>query len=602
MAGEKREKDSQNGRMADLLRENRRGSFLHEEEKDGEGESLVSSLSWLWFHMMRKYAMDMMKDNPRFMLAVLFLCLFLKTHICHGADRISGNQTLTVSDRFSSVLRISDGNLVLFNESQIQIWSTNVSSSGSSSVQAVLEDNGNLVLKEGSNNSRRILWESFDHPAHTWLPGSKLGYNNITKKNQRLISWRTSEDPAPGLFSLELDTSDNSYKILWNGSVQYWTSGPWNENTKIFDRVPEMRLNYIYDFHFVSNNTEKYFTYSVKDNSTTSRFLMDVSGQIKQQNWLGNGWNLFWSQPRQQCEVYAYCGAYGNCNEESLPFCNCVTGFEPKSQSNWDIEDYSVGCRRKTPLQSCGNNSTSGGGNGERDKFLQLTSMSLPNQSLSAGSAAQCESTCLNNCSCTAYSLDDNDCLIWIGDFLDLEQLSEDDRTGKTFHVRLAASELPNPKKKNGVVIGVAVGSAVGISVFLCLIVFQSEDGKVKFFPTWAASVIIDGGDVLSLLDPSLERNADVEEITRVCRVACWCIQDDENRRPTMGQIVQILEGVIDVNLPPVPRSLQVFVDDQENVIFYTESSSSQSSQTRSNTSTASSQAKSTTSSKNSLS
>ncbi|XP_015881001.3 G-type lectin S-receptor-like serine/threonine-protein kinase At2g19130 [Ziziphus jujuba] len=828
--------------------------------------------------------MDMMKDDPRFMLAVLFLCLFLKTHICHGADRISGNQTLTgdqtivsageifelgffkpvnsskyyigmwykrisertivwvanretpVSDRFSSVLRISDGNLVLFNESQIQIWSTNVSSSGSSSVQAVLEDNGNLVLKEGSNNSRRILWESFDHPAHTWLPGSKLGYNNITKKNQRLISWRTSEDPAPGLFSLELDTSDNSYKILWNGSVQYWTSGPWNENTKIFDRVPEMRLNYIYDFHFVSNNTEKYFTYSVKDNSTTSRFLMDVSGQIKQQNWLGNGWNLFWSQPRQQCEVYAYCGAYGNCNEESLPFCNCVTGFEPKSQSNWDIEDYSVGCRRKTPLQSCGNNSTSGGGNGERDKFLQLTSMSLPNQSLSAGSAAQCESTCLNNCSCTAYSLDDNDCLIWIGDFLDLEQLSEDDGTGRTFYVRLAASELPNPKKKNGVIIGVAVGSAVGISVFLCLIVFvilrrrkkivkpgktvegslmaydyrylqnatknfseklggggfgsvfkgtlpdqtviavkqlesfsqgekqfrtevstigtiqhvnlvrlrgfcsegakrllvydymsngsldshifrektsnlldwktryqialgtarglyylhekcrdciihcdikpenilldsqfipkvadfglaklvgrdfsrvlttmrgtrgylapewisgvaitakadvfsfgmmlfefvsgrrnseQSEDGKVKFFPRWAASVIIDGGDVLSLLDPSLERNADVEEITRVCRVACWCIQDDENRRPTMGQIVQILEGVIDVNLPPVPRSLQVFVDDQENVIFYTESSSSQSSQTRSNTSTASSQAKSTTSSKNSLS
>lgn len=39
---------------------------------------------------------------------------------------------------------------------------------------------------------------------------------------------------------------------------------------------------------------------------------MDVSGQIKQLTWVSNkGWSLFWSQPRNQCEVYAFCGAYG---------------------------------------------------------------------------------------------------------------------------------------------------------------------------------------------------------------------------------------------------------------------------------------------------
>ena len=71
----------------------------------------------------------------------------------------------------------------------------------------------------------------------------------------------------------------------------------------------------------------------------------------------------------------------------------------------------------------------------------------------------------------------------------------------------------------------------------------QFANGKVKFFPSWAASIIIEGGDVLALLDPNLEGDADVEELTRVCRVACWCIQDDETRRPSMGQVVQILEG-----------------------------------------------------------
>lgn len=131
------------------------------------------------------------------MLAFLSLCLFLKAHICHGVDTISGNQTIMgdqtivssggifelgfhkpgnvssnyyicmwykmilkrtivwmanrekpVLDRFSSVLRISSGNLVVFNESQIPIWSTNVASSSWSAIETVLEDNGNLVLNK----------------------------------------------------------------------------------------------------------------------------------------------------------------------------------------------------------------------------------------------------------------------------------------------------------------------------------------------------------------------------------------------------------------------------------------------------------------------
>lgn len=117
----------------------------------------------------------------------------------------------------------------------------------------------------------------------------------------------------------------------------------------------------------------------------------------------------------------------------------------------------------------------------------------------------------------------------------------------------------------------------------------QSENGTVKFFPTWVARQITEGGDVLSLLDPRLEGNADLDELNRVCKIACWCIQDDEAQRPSMGQVVQILEGVLNVNVPPIPRTLQVFVDEEEHIVFFTESSTSQSSQAQSNTSTASS-------------
>ncbi|PON80491.1 Bulb-type lectin domain containing protein [Parasponia andersonii] len=63
------------------------------------------------------------------------------------------NRDKSVSDVFFPELKISDGNLVLFDESKIPVRSTNVKNSNISSVQAVLLDNGNLVLNDGSNLS-----------------------------------------------------------------------------------------------------------------------------------------------------------------------------------------------------------------------------------------------------------------------------------------------------------------------------------------------------------------------------------------------------------------------------------------------------------------
>jgi serine/threonine protein kinase len=478
---------------------------------------------------------------------------------------------------------------------------------------------------------------------------------------------------------------------------------------------------------------------------------------------------------------------------------------------------------RRTALQ-CENTSLT---NRQADRFFPMPNIALPlqPQSVGVGNAAECESTCLNNCSCTAYAYESNNCSIWVGDLLNLQQLSGDDSNGRTLYLKLAASEFPSKKNYKGIIVGAVVGSVAGVAVLLGLFVvvifwrrkkavgtgktvegslvafgyrdlrnatknfsdklggggfgsvfkgmlsdstviavkklesisqgekqFRTEvrtigtvnhvnlvrlrgfcsegakkllvydympngsleshlfhekfldwktryqiaigtarglaylhekcreciihcdikpenilldanlcpkvadfglaklvgrefsrvlttmrgtrgylapewisgmpitaktdvysygmmlfefvsgrrnseayaDGKTSFFPTGAASLLAEGGDVLSLLDPRLEGNADVEELTRVCKVACWCIQDDETSRPPMGQVVQILEGVLDVNFAPIPNSLQLlFSDNQEHIDFYTESPSSQSSQAQSNAATASSQSKS---------
>ncbi|XXG68847.1 hypothetical protein AAC387_Pa06g1847 [Persea americana] len=85
-------------------------------------------------------------------------------------------------------------------------------------------------------------------------------------------------------------------------------------------------------------------------------------------------------------------------------------------------------------------------------------------------------------------------------------------------------------------------------------------DEEFDFFPCWAVGKIAKG-EVLALLDYRLDGNANMEELTRASRVAYWCIQDDENDRPSMGNVVHILEGLIDVNMPPIPRSIRILID-----------------------------------------
>ncbi|KAK7290956.1 hypothetical protein RIF29_05765 [Crotalaria pallida] len=381
------------------------------------------------------------------------------------------NREKPVSDKNTANLTILAGNLVILDESQTQVWSTNLSSPTSGSVVAILLDNGNLILRD--SNASDSLWQSFDHQTDTFLPGGKLKLDKKTKQPQYLTSWKNSEDPATGLFSLELDPNGTtSYLILWNKSEEYWTSGPWNGH--IFSLVPEMRLNYIFNFTFVSNENESYFTYSLYNTSIISRLVMDISGQIKQLTWLESArqWNLFWSVPRRQCDVYAFCGAFGSCSDNSLPFCSCLKGFEPISPSDWDLGDHSGGCQRKTRLKCESSNPH----NGEEDGFLAIPNTALPkhSQSVTTGNADECELTCLNDCSCSAYAYDNNGCSIWNGDLLNLQQLSSDDSGGKTLYLKLAASDnsAASNRKTRGpssLILGITLPSV--LVILICAIV-----------------------------------------------------------------------------------------------------------------------------------
>jgi hypothetical protein len=93
------------------------------------------------------------------------------------------------------------------------------------------------------------------------------------------------------------------------------------------------------------------------------------------------------------------------------------------------------------------------------------------------------------------------------------------------------------------------------------------QNPECTYFPLHAANKIKQG-NILCLLDNRLEGNANMEELNIACKVACWCIQESETERPSMRQVVQMLEGVVEVSMPPIPSFLQRLVDIENDSTF----------------------------------
>ncbi|KAJ4751875.1 Serine/threonine-protein kinase [Rhynchospora pubera] len=96
----------------------------------------------------------------------------------------------------------------------------------------------------------------------------------------------------------------------------------------------------------------------------------------------------------------------------------------------------------------------------------------------------------------------------------------------------------------------------------------QEEEGNLSFFPAFAAKKLV-GGDIHCLVDLITDADCNLEELERALKVALWCVQIEEDMRPSMRQVVQILEGQLNVNMPPIPRPFQVLTEIPDSINFF---------------------------------
>ncbi|CAA3001029.1 G-type lectin S-receptor-like serine threonine-kinase At4g27290 isoform X1 [Olea europaea subsp. europaea] len=368
------------------------------------------------------------------------------------------NREIPVSNTSGIVLKVIEpGLLVLLNESNGGIiWSSYTSRHVKTPV-AILLDSGNLVLKDANDDGQgNFLWESFNNPTDTLLPGMKLGWNFITGMEVYLSPWNNNDDPSSGDFTNHLDPSGYPQLVMKRGPDVVFKTGPWNGLR--YSGMPNLRKNSIFKFGVVINKNEAYYAYELLG-SIISRYAVSPSGVAERWIWISRtqSWVVYITAPTDNCDIYKVCGAYGSCNIGNSPVCGCLDRFLPKDPEGWDRADWSAGCDRRTSL-NCQNG----------DVFLKYSGIKLPDTQYSwfnkSMTLDECKVVCLKNCSCMAYSQLDiskggSGCLLWFKDLIDIRQLSE---AGQDIYIRMASSEL-ELKGRNKKVLELSLSLSIGM-------------------------------------------------------------------------------------------------------------------------------------------
>ncbi|PIN01181.1 Serine/threonine protein kinase [Handroanthus impetiginosus] len=282
-----------------------------------------------------------------------------------------------------------------------------------------LLDFGNLTLFD----DRTRLWQSFDFPTDTFLPGMKMNDDMV------LTSWISPSDPGTGYYMFRRDQGVYS---IQNNSTVYWKSGELGPScTFIYNELPNIVAQILSDYRTQSDRSDQLdqrkINYISFPNVTgapyynNSRLGMNSSGEIQYYNFN----SLLWFQPENFCSEYNACGKFGICDMKNEPMCQCLQGFKPASGT------YSDGCERESMCS-------------QDDRFLNLTLMKIGGQ-VTFFDQAQEEEACRKEClssPCEAYMYK---CYIWT----DLENLQNgytDDRLNLS--LRVPFSSTGDSKKK----------------------------------------------------------------------------------------------------------------------------------------------------------
>ncbi|KAJ0021557.1 hypothetical protein Pint_31403 [Pistacia integerrima] len=245
----------------------------------------------------------------------------------------------------NSTIRLNmDGRMVLVeNPSGLIVWSSNTSSLGVQ--KATLLNSGNLVL---IGNGENVVWESFNSPTNTLLPGQSFRFPQSLRA--------PSTKSITSYYNFVIRRS-GELALVWENNVTYWRA-----HLRPYDGViKEARFDSSGVLVLLDASDKTIWSISSKDFGDASVVLrhlrIDSDGNLRIYSWdnAAHEWKIGWQAVENQCNVFGSCGLYSLCGYNSTgPTCDCL--YEnPFSWKNDfpDVDAPSSGCQKMVDLGNC---------------------------------------------------------------------------------------------------------------------------------------------------------------------------------------------------------------------------------------------------------
>ncbi|XP_068311577.1 G-type lectin S-receptor-like serine/threonine-protein kinase RLK1 [Pyrus communis] len=415
--------------------------------------------------------------NDLFLLSIWYAKIQNKTVVWHAYE---DNNTIVAPKGSTLNLNASSG-LVLNDPHGGEIWKSETTFGVV--VNGVMNDNGNFVLQDKNSGS---LWEAFNNPTDTILPGQTI------ERNGKLSSRQSESNYTKGRFQLRLQDDGNLVLNTINLPTDFA-----NEPYFATDRTAgtlegsegkQLVFNNSGDMFVLGENGGRFILTTAGVSRVRDSYIratLDFDGIFTLYSYPKNftgiaSWSPLWYKPDDICQALmesmgvGVCGYNSVCkmNQDHRPTCQCPRGF-----SFLDLNDLYRGCKPDF-IQGCEGDEVQSPRKDLYDIELQ-TNTDWPTSDyvrLKPFTVEKCKESCFQDCLCAVAVFRNESC--WKKKLPLSNGRVQLDLNSQTFiKVRKAPVPIPPPtpipddkEKSKTTVIGVLLGTSIFVNVAaLCL-------------------------------------------------------------------------------------------------------------------------------------
>ncbi|KAJ6434057.1 hypothetical protein OIU84_017715 [Salix udensis] len=445
--------------------------------------------------------------------------------------------------------------------------------SGGAAVLGTMENDGNFVLTDGISS---VVWQSFNSPTDTILPGQNLS------RSQKLYSNANGTvDYSTGNFMLEMQNDGN----LVLSAYRFADPGYWY--TKAQPTTVSLEFNNDTAFMYLVNTTgdnvrpltenvptpvgDYYYRATINDHGDFQQFAHHKSNS--------SGWTTVWRAIGDPCVVNAICGVNGMCfsqNNETEK-CGCIPGYTPL-----DPNHVSKGCRPETVVNYCAGPSM------KNFTIEVIDDADFPFENFADLARVKnvdlegCKKALMDDCYSVAASLVESRCIKKRMPLLNARQSDSTKGIQALVKVPMKSSPgIPEHKKKNDFDVRVFLKISVIVTATLAFFfgvssiyyhpaprrfitrrrysnansidpsrVEEESEEDDLVLSDWVISCMA-AGKLETVVGHDPEVLSDFERFERMALVGLWCIHPDAMFRPSMKKVTQMLEGTLEIGIPP---------------------------------------------------